>query len=301
LKEDKVFGDKNLPKLEVVIASLLLHIIFLSISVASSTGSDNIACQATYGSGTHTIKVATGSPGSLGLLRALAEPFCRANHCQVQWIKKGSGASLKALEAGEVDVVMVHAPDAEKKAVAEGWAIMRTLLGSNEFYIVGPASDPAGIANAQSAAEAYAMIAGKKARFLSRGDNSGTHKKEMRIWEMAGIKPAGPWYVTTKDFMVPTLMRAHKEQGYFMVDSSTFYSKRSKINGLQILFKGDPILVNVYHALVTPPGKHPRTNYKLAARFIAFMSSSEGQKIFREYGKDRFCMPLYNDAKYGKN
>ena len=133
----------------LLLLQILLFAFFFSPAV-----SKELKIQATYGEGTQTIRVATGSPGSLGLLKALAEPFCNVNHCQVQWIKKGSGASLKALKEGSVDMVMVHAPEAEKKAVAEGWATMRTLLGCNEFYIVGPASDPAGIVNAKTAAEA---------------------------------------------------------------------------------------------------------------------------------------------------
>ncbi len=256
--------------------------------------------QATYGKGTQTIRVATGSPGSLGLLKALAEPFCKANHCQVQWIKKGSGASLKALKEGKVDMVMVHAPEAEKKAVSEGWACMRTLLGSNEFYIVGLASDSAGIVNAKTAPEAYSMIAKSKAKFFSRGDNSGTHKKEMHIWKLAGIAPAWDWYVVTGDFMGPTLMRTDREGGYFMVDSSTFFAKRSGIENLRILFRGDPMLVNTYHALVASPERNPQANYSLAAEFVKFVSSSEGQKIYREYGKSQYGMPLYNDAAYAR-
>ncbi len=177
---------------------------------------------------------------------------------------------------------------------------MRTLLGSNEFYIVGPESDPAGISKAKSARDAYAMISKAKTKFFSRGDNSGTHKKEMKIWKLAGIKPSGSWYVVTSDFMGPTLMRADKEIGYFMTDSSTFFAKQSKIKNLKILFKGDPVLVNVYHALVAAPAKYPKANFDLAAKFVKFSGSPEGQKIYREYGKTKFGTPLYNDAEYAK-
>lgn len=274
----------------------VLSLTFISFPAAS----EDQTIQATYGKGNETIRIATGSPGSLGLLKALAQPFCEVNHCQVQWIKKGSGASLKALKEGKVDLVMVHAPEAEKKAVAEGWAFMRTLLGSNEFYIVGPASDSAGIVKAKTVTEAYAMIARSKARFFSRNDNSGTHKKEMHIWKLAGIGPAGDWYVVTGDFMGPTLMRADREHGYFMTDSSTFSVKKSKIENLRILFKGDPMLVNTYHALVASPERYSHANYSLAAEFVKFVSSSEGQKIYREYGKAQYGMPLYNDAAYAR-
>jgi tungstate transport system substrate-binding protein len=182
----------------------------------------------------------------------------------------------------------------------EGWATMRTLLGSNEFYVVGPEHDPAGIRKATTAKEAYTEIARKQAKFFSRGDNSGTHKKEMVIWELAGITPAGDWYIKTYDFMGPTLMRADRERGYFMTDSSTFYAKREKIRNLGILFRGDPILVNVYHALVASPDRYPEANYELAAAFVKFLSSPEGQGIFREYGKLQYGSALYNDAEYAR-
>jgi len=287
-------------KRKSTISIMLVAILVLSILSLQAVGAEKQKYSAVYGTGDQSITLATGSPGALGLLKALAEPFCQANHCQINWTKKGSGASLKAMKAGKVDLVMVHAPAAEKKAVKERWAAMRTLLGSNEFYIVGPTSDPAGIKKAGCAKEAYAMIAKAQAKFYSRGDNSGTHKKEMKIWELAGINPSGPWYIITKDFMGPTLMRADKEIGYFMTDSSTFFAKKSKIRNLKILFKGDPILVNVYHALAASPDKYPQANYTLAAKFIKFVGSIGGQKIFREYGKTQFGSPLYNDAKYAK-
>ncbi|MDY7038738.1 MAG: ABC transporter substrate-binding protein, partial [Thermodesulfobacteriota bacterium] len=176
----------------------------------------------------------------------------------------------------------------------------RTLLGSNEFYIVGPGSDPAGISKAGLAKDAYTMIAKAQTKFFSRGDNSGTHKKEMMIWKLTEIHPSGAWYVITKDFMGPTLMRADKELGYFMTDSSTFFARQSKIKNLKILFKGDPFLVNVYHALVASPEKYPKANYEVAARFVKFVSSGNGQKIFREYGRAKYGTPLYNDAQYAK-
>lgn len=273
---------------------------FILAVISLVVGSDSQNYQVTYGEGDQAICVATGSPGTLGLLQALAEPFCQTNHCRINWVKKGSGASLKSLKEGSVDMVMVHAPALEKKAVEEGWATMRTLLGSNKFYIVGPKSDPAGITNAKSAQDAYERIAKAQAVFFSRGDNSGTHKKEIKIWKLAEIDPSGNWYVATKDFMGPSLMRADKNLGYFMTDSSTFFVKRYKIRNLKILFKGDPILVNLYHALVASPKTHPQKNYALAAKFVRFVSSPEGQKIYREYGKIKYGTPLYNDAEYAK-
>ena len=138
-------------------------------------------CKTTYGTSDKVFKLATGSPGELGLLKELADVFNEKHHTTMCWVKAGSGKSLKLLKEKQVDVVMVHAPAIEKQAIKEGWAINRTLIGSNEFYIVGPQNDPAQISSAISAADAYARIAKAKARFLSRGDNSGTNKKELSV------------------------------------------------------------------------------------------------------------------------
>lgn len=253
---------------------------------------------AVYGDGPNVFSLATGSPGELGLLEALAAAFNPTHDATLQWVKAGSGKSLKLLQEKQVDMVMVHAPAAEKKAVEEGWARMRTLIGSNEFYIVGPASDPGSIANAASAADAYANIAKAEAPFFSRGDNSGTHRKEMAIWKQAGIEPSGDWYVETKDFMAATLKRANEEGGYFMTDSSTWVAYKKEVPGLKILFRGDPFLVNTYHALAQPEGATPGA--ELGAAFIQFVASPAGQQIIADYGKDTYGEGLYNDAEYAK-
>ncbi|SPD75490.1 putative ABC transporter substrate binding protein [uncultured Desulfobacterium sp.] len=283
--------------LKIRLGVLVLFCLMLNFSEYKVFALDNQKYDATYGKGNQSICVATGSPGSLGLLKALAEPFCSTHKCRVNWINMGSGESLEALKSGKVDMVMTHSPDAEKKAVAEGWAKARTLLGCNDFYILGPESDPAGISKATTAIEAYRMVARSQVKFFSRGDNSGTHRKEIAVWEIAGIKPAGSWYIVTNDFMGPTLKRADNELGYFMVDSSTYIAEASKIKNLKVLFKGDPVLVNVYHGLVASEKKRPSVNCSLAVKFLEFMGSPEGQKIFKEYGKNEFGTALYNDAE----
>jgi tungstate transport system substrate-binding protein len=251
-----------------------------------------------YGQGAQQFSLATGSPGELGLLKALAEAFTPATNTTLVWKKAGSGESLKMLQDKQVDMIMVHAPAAEKKAVQDGWATKRTLIGSNEFFIVGPASDPAKLAEAKSAVEAYTRIANAKPKFFSRGDNSGTHKKEMSVWEKTGIKPSGDWYIVTQDFMSATLQRANAEQGYFMTDSSTWAAEKKNVPNLKILFRGDKMLVNTYHALTHPAGATPGTD--AAAKFIDFVGSDRGQQIIRDYGKDKHGEALYNDAAYAK-
>ncbi len=255
-------------------------------------------CKAIYGNGSHKFSLATGSPGELGLLEKLAGAFNKNHDTTMCWKKAGSGKSLKLLKQKKADLVMVHAPAAEKKAVQEGWAIKRTLIGSNEFYIVGPKSDPAGIAQTKNPTDAYAKIALAKAKFLSRGDNSGTHKKEMAIWKKAGINPSGEWYIITKDFMMATLRKANEINGYFMTDSSTWVAGKKDLGNLKVLFRGDPFLINTYHGLCQPEGATPAQPY--AARFIDFLSSEEGQRIIRDYGKDLYGEGMYNDAAYAK-
>lgn len=251
-----------------------------------------------YGNGPNRFSLATGSPGELGLLKALGDGFSTKANTTLLWKKAGSGESIKALKEKSVDMIMVHAPTAEKKAVEEGWATKRVLIGSNEFFIVGPADDPAKISESKSVSDAYTRIANAKAKFFSRGDNSGTHKKEMDVWQKVEITPSGDWYVVTKDFMTATLKRANDEKGYFMTDSSTWVAEKNNVPNLKILFKGDKFLVNTYHALCQPEGATPGAQW--AARFIDFVASEEGQKIIRDYGKDQYGQGLYDDAAYAK-
>ena len=262
--------------------------------VTTSMAQDQYA--AVYGNGSNAFSLATGSPGELGLLKVLGETFATQENAQLKWQKAGSGKSLQLLKDKKVDMIMVHAPAAEEKAVAEGWAIKRTLIGSNEFYIVGPAADPAGIAQAKSVADAYARIAAAKAKFFSRGDNSGTHKKELAVWEKAGVKPAGDWYIITKDFMTATLKRANDEGGYFMTDSSTWIAEKGNMPKLKILFQGDKFIINTYHALCQPQGV--TEGAAIAGKFIDFVASEQGQAIIRDYGKAEYGEGLYNDAAY---
>jgi len=277
-------------KLTILMAALLM--IFSSAALATEP------CTAVYGSTDKIFRLATGSPGELGLLEELANIFNDEHGTTLCWVKAGSGKSLKLLQEGQVDIAMVHAPAGEKKAVADGWAIKRSLIGSNEFYIVGPKNDPAGIAKATSAADAYAKIAAAKALFLSRGDNSGTHKKEMGIWATAKIAPAGDWYVITKEFMMATLKKADDGKGYFMTDSSTWAAGKKELKNTQVLFKGDPVLINTYHGLCRPEGAGPAQVY--ASDFIDFLNSDQGQQIIRDYGKALHGEAMYNDAAYAR-
>ena len=238
------------------------------------------------------VSIATGSPYELGLIDALSTPFDERYDCKVEVTKAGSGASLDLGREGAVDLVIVHAPEAEADFLADEYGLDRTYVMHNDFVIVGPEGDPAGIQGMINATEAYKKVAESKSLFFSRGDHSGTHEKELSIWERTGITPAGDWYRETNAFMADTLKTANAAQGYFMTDRSTYITRKRDMN-LAILVEGDPVLVNQYHAIAVNPAKHPTVNYEQAKAFIAFLASSAGQAIIEDYGKEEFGVPLY--------
>ena len=255
-------------------------------------------CTERYGKGSLEVKLATGSPGELGLVKVLAEEFAKNNDITLCWIKAGSGESPSFLKKKEVDLIMVHAPKAEKEAVKDGWASDRSLIGSNEFYITGPAKDPALIKDSSSVVEAYSRIAARQALFYTRADNSGTHKKELDIWKKANITPTGQWYTANKDFMLATLKKADATGAYFMTDSSTWVAAKKELKHQKILFRGDIFLVNTYNALKQNGLDTPQQ--QISAKFIEFVARGEGQNIIRTFGKELYGEAIYNDAEYAK-
>jgi tungstate transport system substrate-binding protein len=245
-----------------------------------------------------TLRLATGSPYELGLVDALFAEFKEEVPCELNVTKASSGDSLQLLKTGHVDIIIVHAPEVEQQGVEEGWALNRTYVGGNDFVILGPLEDPAAIKECKDVLCAYKKIAEKKAVFITRGDNSGTHKKELSIWEKTRIKPEGDWYRTSKDFMMASLQKAASENGYFMVDRSTYIVSRKENPALNlaVLFEGDPMLINQYHALTTNPAMYPHANYELAKKFVEFLKGAQGQKIIGTFGKEKFGASLYFSA-----
>ncbi len=275
---------------------LLKHsVIALAIVACANATASSSNCLEVVGDGQHEFILATGSPGELGLLQKLASTFNQEHDSRMCWVKAGSGKSLSLLKEGQVDMIMVHAPDAEKQAVKDGWAAQRTLIGSNEFYLVGPAADKGNVAKATSIAQAYANIAHHQALFYTRADNSGTHKKELFIWESANIQPTGDWYQPTNDFMRASMIKANNNGGYFMTDSSTWVATVKQLPELTVLYKGDPVLINTYHAL-----RGVDLNNKgvaLSNAFIEFVASVQGQTIIAEYGVSEHGQAMYSNAE----
>jgi len=248
---------------------------------------------AVWGNGKNKFSLATGSPGELGLLEVLATDFAKTHDATVNWYKAGSGQAMRLLKDRKVDMVLAHAPAAERKAVADGWAKGRNLIGSNEFWILGPAHDPAKIASATDAADAFRRIQDSGSKFVSRGDNSGTHQKEDEIWKAAGRAPDSSMLIITRDFMTASMKRANDEGAYFLTDSSTFIVERKNMPKLQKLFSGGSILANPYHTLYL---SDPTPGAETAKKFGDYLASDKVQALLRSFGKQQHGEAMYNDA-----
>jgi len=234
----------------------------------------------------------TTSTEDTGILQALNPPFEKMMNIKVDVISVGTGKALELGARGDVDVVLVHAREAEDKFVAEGSGINRRDVMYNDFIIIGPEKDPAKIKGMTDAKEALKKIALAQTPFISRGDDSGTYKKELKIWEKAGIKPQGKWYIETGQGMGPVLNMANEKLAYALSDRGTYLAYAGKI-GLKILCEGDPFLNNPYGVIAVNPAKFPHVNYVYAIAYIGWLTSPEGQKIIGEFGKDRFGQPLF--------
>lgn len=237
----------------------------------------------------------TTSTENSGLLRVLLPPFEKECGCVVDVIAVGTGKALKLAEAGDVDVVFVHARTLEDRFVAAGYGVDRRDVMYNDFVVLGPPSDPAGIRNAGTASEAFRRIAAEKAVFVSRGDESGTHQKEKEIWRRAGIAPKGPWYLEAGQGMGEAIMMAAVKRGYALADRGTAIAFRKKTD-LVILHEGDPELRNRYGVIAVNPARVPSARYDLARAFIEFVTGEEGQRIIAEYRIDGELL-FFPDAK----
>ncbi len=240
----------------------------------------------------------TTSTCDTGLLNELNKAFYEKYKIMVQVACMGTGASIKTGEQGGADVVIVHAPALEEASVAKGFFVNRRYLMYNDFVILGTEADPAGIKGMKSAAEAFQKIASAKAPFFSRGDNSGTHTKELELWKAANITPEGEWYKSVGKGMGATIAMATAQQGYTLADRGTYLAVKSNTD-LRILVEGDPALFNPYHVMAVNPERYPDAKYELATLYIAFLTSPQGQRIILSYGRDYVVDPNTGAQKPG--
>lgn len=238
------------------------------------------------------ILATTTSTQDSGLLDVLIPLFEQKTGFVVQVVAVGTGAALKMGEEGNADVLLVHAPSSEKTFMDNGFGSERYLVMHNDFIIVGPAADPAGIKSATSAVDAMTRIATMQSLFESRGDDSGTNKAELALWKKAGITPEGAWYEETGQGMGATLTIASEKGAYTLTDRATYLANKDTYT-LEILSEGDNALLNVYHVIVVNPEKWPKINLDGAKAFAAFMIDPETQAVIAQFGVDKFGQPLF--------
>lgn len=229
------------------------------------------------------VKLATTtSTEQSGLLAFLLPEFEKQTGYKVDVIAVGTGASLKIGEKGDCDVVLVHARALEDAFMKAGFGADRKDVMYNDFIILGPASDPAGIKGKKTAADVFGALASGKASFISRGDNSGTHVKEKEIWAAVGVKPAGAWYKEAGQGMSQVIIMAEQTQGYTLADRGTWLAMKNNVK-LSILAEGDPVMFNPYGVITVNPAKWPKSNYDGAKAFMEFLVSAKGKSLINSY------------------
>ena len=220
-----------------------------------------------------------------GLMDYLLPKFTAATGIAVQVTAVGSGHALRLGENGDVDVLLVHAREAEDAFVAAGHGVERETVMVNDFVIVGPSADPAGIAAANDAGEALARIASAGQPFVSRGDDSGTHRREMTLWRDTGIAPAGGWYREVGVGMGRTLQIADQMNAYTLTDRGSWLASRDRLQ-IQLLFEADPPLSNPYGIIAVNPERHEHVNHAAAVELISWITSAQAQRAIAEFRID---------------
>lgn len=234
----------------------------------------------------------TTSTQDSGLLDLLVPMFEKESGYSVRTVAVGTGQALALGDRGEADVVLVHAPALEREYLARGHLVNRRLVMHNDFVVVGPPGDPAGITGMARAAAALGRIAARGARFVSRGDESGTHAKEKALWRAAGLTPRGDWYIESGQGMGTTLVLASEKGAYTLSDRATYLAFRRRLR-LDVVVEGDAPLLNVYHVLEVDPTRFPRVNGAGGRAFADFLVSPRIQAVIGRFGAERYGQPLF--------
>jgi tungstate transport system substrate-binding protein len=259
---------------------------------ASTAPSAEATAMATPAGSKDLILATTTSTQDSGLLDVLVPAFEEASGYSVKTVAVGSGQAIEMGEQGNADVLLVHSPAAEKELVAAGYGIDRRLVMHNSYLIVGPSADPAKIKGMTSAVDAFTAIAETESTFVSRGDESGTHTKELGYWKKAGITPEGAWYIETGQGMAATLQVTSEKIGYTLTDIATWLATQEQLD-LESLVTDDPSLLNPYHVIQVNPEKFPKVNAAGGNAFADFLLSAEAQAMIGEFGVDEFGQQLF--------
>lgn len=270
-------------------------VLLLTFSVTVASAKDKILTLAT-----------TTSTENSGLLSKIHKVFEKKTGIKVKVIALGTGAAIKTAKEGNADVILVHARSREDEFVAQGFGVNRRDVMYNDFVIVGPESDPAGIKGLKDVSRAFKKIAENRVSFVSRGDDSGTHIKEQLLWKASGVKlkektstiikkgkkrkvkyshPIGKWYYSIGQGMGNTIVFAYEKRGYTLADRGTYLAYKNKMD-LKVIFEGDKRLFNPYGIIAVNPKKHKHVEYDLAMTYINWITSKDGQKLISEYKVD---------------
>ena len=234
----------------------------------------------------------TTSVQDTGLLDVLTDAFQKDGKYTLQSIAVGSGQAMQLGKTGEADILWVHSPDDEAQFVAEGYGTDRTTFLHNDFVLLGPAADPAKVKGIKKAADAFKKIAAVKALFVSRSDKSGTHKKELKIWDAAKVKPSKDFYIEAGQGMAGTLSVANEKNAYCLADRSTYLSMQKNI-GLVIVSEGDDALINRYSLILVNAARFPKVNAAGARAFFDFMLSKPARDMIEKYGLEKYGRQLF--------
>lgn len=227
-----------------------------------------------------------------GLFDELIPPFEKKYGCKVKVIAVGTGQAIRLARDGNADVLLTHDRAAEEKFVADGYGVKRHDMMRNDFLIVGPGDDPAG-AKGLEATKSLRAIAQKGGVFASRGDESGTHKKEIVLWKAANIEPPAGRYIESGSGMEVTLRIAEEKPAYTLTDRATWLAHKKELPRLDVISEGSPLLMNLYSVIAVSDKKYPRVNRELAENFISFVTGRDGQKIIKNFGVAKYGTPLF--------
>ncbi|MBP1763840.1 MAG: TupB [Firmicutes bacterium] len=253
------------------------------------------AAQKPPASSVQVLLSSTIGPVDAGIVDVLESEFQKKTGIIVRHVGAGTGAALNLAKGGSVDLVMVHAKALEEKFVADGYGTKRIDLMYNDFVVLGPAADPVGIRGEKSIVQALKKLAQGNGLFISRGDQSGTHVKELELWGKAGIKPQGDWYQVYEkgaEGNAKTLRYVNERQGYTIMDRATYITMKKELS-LQVLVEKDELMLNYISLIPVNQQKFPNVHHEEAMKFIDWMTSEEGQKIIRDFGRDKYGEPLF--------
>jgi tungstate transport system substrate-binding protein len=272
--------------------SIFSVVLVISFFLAACATATPIPTQPPKPANPSLILATTTSTQDSGLLDVMIPDFEQRTGYTVQTVAVGSGEAMKMGQQCNADVLLVHSPSAEKDFMTNGYGSDRRLVMHNDFVVVGPSSDPAGIKGSATAIDAFTKIANSQSPFITRGDASGTNTKELAIWKSANITPAGDWYTESGQGMGATLQIASEKAAYTLSDRATFLANQANLQ-LAILVEGDASLLNVYHVIVVNPTNCPAVNNTGAIAFADYVVSSEAQSLIGSFGTEKYGQPLF--------